>query len=98
MNFQTQQDITKKIQWACNTQWDLIQQYEALHGYASKREIWPEFCKRLTDFLSDEVTLGLDQYLAKSLYHFLVKYPSVYHLEMSSDEMARAFLNFLENN
>ena len=98
MDHQGQAHIAKKIQWACNTQWDLMQRYENLHGYASRHEVWAEFQLQLKAYLSAEEQKGLDHHLAAHLYQFLVEHPSAYHLEMSSDEMATAFLGFLKND
>lgn len=98
MNSQTQIQIAKKIQWACNTQWDLMQRYEKIHGYASRHEIWAEYKQELKAYLSAEIQLDLVDHLAEHLYHFLVEHPRAYHLEMSSDEMANAFLDFLKND
>lgn len=98
MNVEFDARIVLKIQWACNTQMDLMLRYESTYGYSSRHEIWAEFKQQLKVYLSDEVMLGMDTHLANNLYQFLVQCPSAYHLEMSSDEMIGAFLGFLKNN
>lgn len=97
MGQETHTQLAKKIQWACNTQLDLVQHYETLHGYASIHEIWPVFRQQLNEFLAAEVQLGMDQHLAENLFLFLVEHPSAYHVEMSSTEMVEVFLEFLKN-
>ena len=97
MGQETHTQLAKKIQWACNTQLDLMQQYETLHGYASIHEVWPVFRQQLNEFLAAEVQSGMDQHLAENLFLFLVEQPGAYHVEMSSAEMVAGFSEFLKN-
>lgn len=91
--------IGKIIQWATNQQLDLMAAYEQQWGVASKNEVWENY----TRFLKTQLPLRvdekrIDQRTIQQLIAFLSDIQQPYHLEMSSDEMAHLFLDFLEKN
>ena len=91
--------IGKIIQWATNQQLDLMVAYEQQWGVASKNEVWENY----TRFLKAQLPLRvdekrIDQRTIQQLIAFLSDIQQPYHLEMSSDEMAHLFLEFLGKN
>ena len=97
MNEAPLRSIGKVIQWATNQQLDLMSAYEKQWGFASKAEVWSSYTKLLTEQLPDRVDEAyINKARVKELLSFLVDINQPYHLEMSSDEMAHLFLDFLE--
>ncbi|MGB1445049.1 MAG: hypothetical protein ACPG7X_04465 [Flavobacteriaceae bacterium] len=99
MNEAPLRSIGKVIQWATNQQLDLMSAYEKQWGFASKAEVWSSYTKLLTEQLPDRVDEAyINKARVKELLSFLADINQPYHLEMSSDEMAHLFLDFLEKN
>jgi len=99
MNEAPLRSIGKVIQWATNQQLDLMTAYEQQWRVASKNEVWENY----TRFLKVQLPLRVDekrinQRTIQQLIAFLSDIQQPYHLEMSSDEMAHLFLDFLEKN
>ena len=91
--------IGKIIQWATNQQLDLMVAYEKQWGVASKNEIWENYTRFLEVQLPFRVDENIiDERTVQLLIAFLSDIRQPYHLEMSSDEMAHLFLDFLEKN
>lgn len=91
--------IGQVIQWALNAQMDLLHAYTQQWGFAAKADIW----KNYTALLKAELPLlinseSLPANSQKALIDFLSDPTQVYHLEMSTDEMAILFLRFLEKD
>ncbi len=77
----------------------MLQAYEKQHGFSSRIEIWAVFCREVKEeiLLLTDLDL-LSKELVNALVFYLTHSQSDYHLEMSTDEMAHAFLTFTENN
>ena len=91
--------IGKIIQWATNQQLNLMVAYEKQWGFASKNEVWENYTRFLEAQLPFRVDKKrIDQTTIEQLIAFLSDIQQPYHLEMSSDEMAHLFLDFLEKN
>lgn len=91
--------IGQLIQWAANKQIDLLHAYEYQHGFSSKADIWDLFCREIKQEFGQIIDAEkFNKELQLSILAYLVHEQSTYHLEMSTDEMAHAFLTFKENN
>ena len=91
--------IGKIIQWASNQQMDLMKAYEQQWGVVSKVEVWESYTKLLRELLPQKINdKQINQKRIEQLMAFLTDINQPYHLEMSTDEMARLFLDYLEKN
>ena len=91
--------IGKIIQWASNQQMDLMNAYEQQWGVVSKVEVWESYTKLLQELLPQKINeKQINQKRVEQLFVFLTDINQPYHLEMSTDEMAQLFLDFLEKN
>lgn len=89
--------IGQVIQWALNAQTDLLQAYTATWGFAAKIDIWENYTALLKVELPSMIDLDfISGTTLKVLVTFLCDPTQNYHLEMSTDEMATLFLNYVE--
>ena len=87
------------IQWAANAQIELLEAYTLQWGFACKADIWENYSR----MVNAELPLLVDRAIidAKTIVQlsaFLTDPQQKYHLEMSTDEMALLFLDFLEKH
>ncbi|MCH1518597.1 MAG: hypothetical protein L7T62_08305 [Flavobacteriaceae bacterium] len=91
--------IGQVIQWAANKQMDMLQAYERQHGFSSRVDIWAVFSQEVKEEIHIVIEVdSLSEALISRLISYLTHPQSDYHLEMSTDEMAHAFLAFTENS
>lgn len=73
--------------------------YEQQWGVVSKVEVWESYTKLLRELLPQKINdKQVNQKRIEQLMAFLTDINQPYHLEMSTDEMAHLFLDFLEKN
>lgn len=78
---------------------DMLQAYERQHGFSSRVDIWAVFCQEIKEEMLTVIEVdSLSEALISRLISYLTHPQSDYHLEMSTDEMAHAFLAFTENS
>ena len=66
-------------------------------GVVSKVEVWESYTKLLRELLPQKINdKQINQKRIEQLMAFLTDINQPYHLEMSTDEMALSFLDFLE--
>lgn len=93
------QTFGQAIQWALNTQLELINRHSEQYGFATKADIWERYSCLIQEELprkSDFTCISPDHLVL--LTAFLLDLTQPYHLEMSTDEMATQFLAYLENH